>query len=117
MVVIIDAHTEPVNPPSASPVLTHAQIWAGVLFEIRNKALFFPSIDSSEVLSETEEEIVIRSQLQDHSTTYHTAGEHVTRFALSPPNKVYSSPHPRGPLVHSLVTGKALRLCLAVRWG
>ena len=88
MVVVIEAHTEPVNPPSAEPVLTHAQIWAGALFELRNKALFFPSIESSEVVSETDEELVIRSILKDHSTTGHTAGEHVTTFALSAPNKV-----------------------------
>ena len=94
MVFIIDAHTEPVNPPSASPVLTHAQIWAGALFEIRNKPLFFPTIVSSEVISETEEEIVIRSQMTEHSTTGHTPGEHVTRFALAPPNKVYLLPQP-----------------------
>lgn len=91
MVVVIDAHTEPVNPPSASAVLTHAQLWDGVLFELRNKALFFPSIESSEVISETEEEIVIHSILKDHSTTGHTAGEHVTKFALSAPNKVYKN--------------------------
>ncbi|KAL8782950.1 MAG: hypothetical protein Q9195_009523 [Heterodermia aff. obscurata] len=87
MVVVIDAHTEPVNPPDASPVLTHDQLWGGALFELRNKALFFPSIESSEVISETEEEIVIRSMMKDHTTTGHTAGEHVTTFALSAPNK------------------------------
>ena len=98
MVVVIDAHTEPVNPPSAEPVLTHAQLWGGVLFELRNKPLFFPSIESSEVISETEEEVVIRSILKDHSTTGHTAGEHVTTFSLSAPNKVISTPQPQARL-------------------
>ena len=88
MVIIIDAHTEPVNPPSASPVITHAQLWGGCLFELRNKPLFFPSIESSKVLSESDEELKISSILKDHSTTGHTAGEHVTTFALSAPNKV-----------------------------
>ena len=91
MVVVIDAHTEPVNPPSAEPVLTHAQLWGGVLFELRNKPLFFPTVKSSEVISDTDEEIVIRSMLTDHSTTGHSEGEHVTRFALSAPNKVIST--------------------------
>lgn len=106
MVVVIDAHTEPVNPPSASPVITHAQMWGGALFELRNKPLFFPSIESSEVLSETDEEIVIRSILKDHPTTGHTEGEHVTRFALSAPNKVYQIPQISGSLVRSTLTSK-----------
>ena len=88
MVVVIETHTEPVNPPSASPVLTPAQMWKGVLFELHNKPLFFPSIKSSKVLSETEEEIVLSSMMEEHSTIGHTEGEHINKFALSPPYKV-----------------------------
>lgn len=51
------AHTVPVNPPSAHPTLTHAQVFAGLNRKVRHAEEFLPgAIASTIVLSETKDE-------------------------------------------------------------
>ena len=88
MVVIISTHTEPINPPSASPVLTHAQFWDGVVYGLRNNHLLVPTIKEAKVLSHTDEELVLLQTLEEHPMLGHNPGEHKNRFTLSPPCKV-----------------------------
>jgi hypothetical protein len=46
------AYTAPINPPSASPVLTVPQVWAGLQRKIRFAQEFVSAITDCEVLSE-----------------------------------------------------------------
>ncbi|KAL9067934.1 MAG: hypothetical protein Q9161_006553 [Pseudevernia consocians] len=87
MVVIIETHTEPINPPSASPTITHEQFWEGLVYQLSNTHKFVPTSQECKVLSHTEEEIVISQTLGEHSTLGHDAGEHKNKFVLSPPSK------------------------------
>jgi len=52
MVVFNLGYTAPINPPSASPVLTPSQIWAGLQRKVRHAEEFVPLFSSCEVLSE-----------------------------------------------------------------
>ncbi|OAA66815.1 DUF1857 domain containing protein [Niveomyces insectorum RCEF 264] len=52
MTVIHLAHTVPVNPPGASPVLTQAQVFAGFQRKIRKPWEFVPAIESAQVLAD-----------------------------------------------------------------
>ncbi|KAF2086099.1 DUF1857-domain-containing protein [Saccharata proteae CBS 121410] len=54
MVTLNLAFTAPVNPPGASPVLTTAQLWAGLQRKIRFAHEFVPVIGACDVLSEEE---------------------------------------------------------------
>jgi hypothetical protein len=54
------AHTSPINPPGASPTLTHTQIWAGLQRKIRHAEEFVPVIESCEVVSD-EDGVVTRN--------------------------------------------------------
>ncbi|MCJ1336642.1 hypothetical protein MMC09_001920 [Bachmanniomyces sp. S44760] len=58
MVLLSTAHTRPLNPPSASPILNADQVWAGLLLKCRRPQEFVAPIVACEVLSETEKEIV-----------------------------------------------------------
>ncbi|KAI8934007.1 hypothetical protein NX059_008776 [Plenodomus lindquistii] len=55
MVILYLSHTSPINPPSATPILTQAQIWAGLQRKIRFAQEFVPVIESCTVLSEEDE--------------------------------------------------------------
>jgi hypothetical protein len=46
------AHTSKINPPGATPVLTRAQVWAGLQRKIRFAQEFVPIIDGCEVLKD-----------------------------------------------------------------
>lgn len=46
------AYTFPINPPSASPVLSHAQVWAGLVKKCRKPQDFVTAISDCEVLEE-----------------------------------------------------------------
>jgi hypothetical protein len=59
MVTLHLAYTAPINPPSTTPVLTHAQVWAGLQRKIRFAQEFVPVIASCSVLSE-EDGVVTR---------------------------------------------------------
>lgn len=52
------AHTSPVNPPGASPVLSHRQVWAGLMRKARRPGDFVPVVEGCEIHSETEDSIV-----------------------------------------------------------
>ena len=52
MVSIHLALTAPINPPSATPVLTHSQVWAGLARKARRPQDFVTVVDTCEILSE-----------------------------------------------------------------
>jgi len=52
MVNIHVAYTQPINPPSATPVLTRSQIWKGLQRKVRSATEFVPVIVSCKVVSE-----------------------------------------------------------------
>lgn len=52
MVTLNLAYSSRINPPSATPVLTRAQVWAGLQRKIRFAQEFVPVIESCEVLSD-----------------------------------------------------------------
>ncbi|KIH89817.1 hypothetical protein SPBR_01081 [Sporothrix brasiliensis 5110] len=54
MTTIYLAHTVPVNPPGATPVLSEAQVFAGFQRKIRQPGEFVPAIAASEVLSDAD---------------------------------------------------------------
>lgn len=46
------AFTAPINPPSASPKLTRAQVWTGLVAKARNPTKYVPDVVECEVLEE-----------------------------------------------------------------
>ncbi|CAK7243480.1 MAG: hypothetical protein STHCBS139747_005005 [Sporothrix thermara] len=54
MTTIRLAHTVPVNPPGATPVLTEAQVFAGFQRKIRRPQDFVPAIAACNVLSDAD---------------------------------------------------------------
>ncbi|KAI1098191.1 DUF1857-domain-containing protein [Jackrogersella minutella] len=52
MITINIAYTAPVNPSSATPVLTQAQVWAGLQRKVRRAQDFVPIIEDCTVVSE-----------------------------------------------------------------
>lgn len=52
MVNIHLAYTAPINPPSASPVLTQSQVWTGLKRKVKRAYEFVPVITACEVISE-----------------------------------------------------------------
>ncbi|KXG53810.1 Protein of unknown function DUF1857 [Penicillium griseofulvum] len=48
------AFTAPINPPGATPVITHEQVWTGLLLKIRSAETFVPgAIQSTKVISDS----------------------------------------------------------------
>lgn len=89
MVVIIATFTAPINPPSASPIITLQQFWQGMLYTATHTHEFVDSVESCEVIKRTEERIEIVQGMKHHPTPGHYEGEHRNEFMLSPPYKVY----------------------------
>nr|POE88443.1 hypothetical protein CFP56_11671 [Quercus suber] len=58
MVIIHCAYTEKINPPGATPILTRDQIWKGLQSKIRTPQDFLPVIESTDVLEDSETEVV-----------------------------------------------------------
>ncbi|KAH9881224.1 hypothetical protein J1614_001719 [Plenodomus biglobosus] len=56
MVTFHLSNTSPINPPTASPILTQPQLWAGLQRKIRAAQEFVPAIEACWVLSEEVEE-------------------------------------------------------------
>jgi hypothetical protein len=54
------SHTAPLNPPSATPILTTQQVWAGLQRKIRFAQEFVPVIASCTVVEEQEDGTVVR---------------------------------------------------------
>ncbi|KAL1304833.1 hypothetical protein AAFC00_003760 [Neodothiora populina] len=50
------AYTAPINPPSATPVLTLAQCWSGLQLKIRDAPVFVGAIASCDVLEDSDDE-------------------------------------------------------------
>lgn len=48
------AYTAPTNPPSASPVLTHEQVWKGLVKKCRRPQDFVAAMSNCEILEESE---------------------------------------------------------------
>jgi hypothetical protein len=59
MVSIYCAYTQQINPAGVTPVLTRAQIWAGLQRKIRRAQDFVPVISECKVLEE-KDNVVIR---------------------------------------------------------
>lgn len=49
---IYAAHTVPINPPSATPKLTRAQVWEGLKHKSRDPIRYVPAITKCEVIEE-----------------------------------------------------------------
>jgi hypothetical protein len=47
------AFTSPVNPPGATPVLSHAQVWKAFLLKAEHPQRFVPAIEQCEVVERT----------------------------------------------------------------
>lgn len=60
MVTLYLSHTSPINPTSASPVLSVDQIWKGLQRKVRFAQEFVPVIESCEVLEEKADGTVVR---------------------------------------------------------
>ncbi|KAF1839273.1 DUF1857-domain-containing protein [Decorospora gaudefroyi] len=60
MVNINLSYTSKINPSGATPVLTRAQVWAGLQRKIRFAQEFVPVIESCQVLEETDDGVVTR---------------------------------------------------------
>ncbi|CAI4215526.1 unnamed protein product [Parascedosporium putredinis] len=72
MVTINLAHSAPINPLGAHPVLTAAQAWAGLMHKARRPQDFVPVVSGCEILSEAEtsiEAIVYFEPGVAHATT------------------------------------------------
>lgn len=52
MVNIKVTATGQINPPGVTPVLTHDQVWRGLVYKSREPQKFVPAIESREILSE-----------------------------------------------------------------
>jgi len=48
------ATTVPINPPSALPVLTHSQVWQGLVKKCRKPQDFIPAMSDCEILEESD---------------------------------------------------------------
>lgn len=46
------AFTAPINPPSATPKLTRAQVWEGLVHKARDPVKYVPGIETCNVLEE-----------------------------------------------------------------
>jgi hypothetical protein len=64
MVSFYIAYTAPINPTSASPILTRAQVWAGLQRKIRHAEEFVPAIIGCAVLSEKGDEVIREVELK-----------------------------------------------------
>ena len=58
MAIIFTAYTASINPSGATPVLTAAQVWAGMQRKIRHAEEFVPPIVACKVMSEDGNEVV-----------------------------------------------------------
>jgi hypothetical protein len=80
MVKLYFAHTSPINPPNASPVLTHTQVWAGLQRKIRFAQEFVPIIESCTVLSDENGVVTREVTFKKGAAPKETAKEVVTGF-------------------------------------
>ncbi|KAF2809582.1 DUF1857-domain-containing protein [Mytilinidion resinicola] len=74
------AYTSPINPPSATPVLTVPQVWAGLQRKIRFAQEFVSAITSCEVLSEEDGVVTRVVQFKPGMGAAPSAKEVVTSF-------------------------------------
>ena len=58
------AYTAPINPPSAAPTLTRAQVWEGLKLKARDPARFIPGVAACEVTEERADGITRVIQFQ-----------------------------------------------------
>jgi Domain of unknown function (DUF1857) len=64
MVTINVAYTTPVNPPGSTPVLTRAQVWAGLERKIRRASDFVPVFEDCKVIEEYDNVVVRETKLK-----------------------------------------------------
>ncbi|KAK6437231.1 hypothetical protein LTR95_006577 [Oleoguttula sp. CCFEE 5521] len=59
------AYTEPINPSSATPILTQTQIWNGLQRKIRKAQDFVPIITATDIVSDEGDEVVRVAHFSD----------------------------------------------------
>ncbi|OQN97550.1 hypothetical protein B0A48_16704 [Cryoendolithus antarcticus] len=59
------AYTEPINPSSATPILTQTQIWNGLQRKIRKAQDFVPIITATDIVSDEGDEVVRIAHFSD----------------------------------------------------
>jgi Domain of unknown function (DUF1857) len=64
MVTINVAYTQPINPPGSTPVLTRAQLWAGLERKVRNAHEFVPVFEGCRVIEEHGNVVVRETKLK-----------------------------------------------------
>lgn len=64
MVTINVAYTQPINPPGATPVLTRAQVWAGMDRKARHADEFVPVFEDCTVIEEHDNVLVRETKLK-----------------------------------------------------
>jgi hypothetical protein len=64
MVNINLAYTQAINPAGATPVLTRAQVWAGLERKVRHAHEFVPVFEGCEVIEEHENVVVRETKLK-----------------------------------------------------
>ncbi|RMY89412.1 hypothetical protein D0862_10215 [Hortaea werneckii] len=74
------AHTEPINPSGASPILSRDQVWRGLQRKIRKAQDFVPVIEGTDVLEEKENEV---TRVAHFKGTEGKPGHHVKEICKS----------------------------------
>ncbi|KAH8891196.1 duf1857 domain-containing protein [Thozetella sp. PMI_491] len=71
MVAINIAYTAPINPPGAEPVLTKAQVWAGLAHKARVPQDFVPVVEACEIHSDTGDAVTCTVTFKSDSNVAH----------------------------------------------
>lgn len=103
MVVLYYAATAPINPPSASPVLTSAQVWSGLRQKVRHADQFVPPITSCVVEKEADNVVhrrVVFNGTREMTETCTELPPHRVQFVLEDGTEVENilAPGPEGEL-------------------
>lgn len=95
MVTLSQSQTMPINPSSASPPLTHPEIWRALHLKCRQPELFVASITSSAVIQETptfmKRSVTLREGMGP------PGGKAVEELQIRAPWKVHTSYQPPFP--------------------
>ncbi len=72
--MFVDSRTVAVNPPGASPVLTHAQLWEGLLLKVEDPVSFVSGMEASRILGRRDDglvrEVVVRGRIFKELITF-----------------------------------------------
>ncbi|KAK6440847.1 hypothetical protein LTR95_002928 [Oleoguttula sp. CCFEE 5521] len=112
------AYTEPINPSSATPVLSQPQVWNGLQRKIRKAQDFVPIITATDIVSDEGDEVVRIAHFSDRGD-----GEKEVREVCKSywPTKV-DFHQPNGSLIVNTVSegplldGKDLNMTYTFEW-